>query len=475
MVAFDSKQSFTGSTRGTPGEEIRGEYDYVLNYLDIIAYNGQTYSFLGHFAKVTYEESIFTLPHGSITVVDAVDYYSLLPLIGEEKIRASFTRQDETARAGEAGRLLPSLDFEMWIYAMTGRNQDQGSRKRQIYTLNYISEGAFKNTTQRVFSAYKGKLYSDIVEEIHNQYITHKPIEVEKTMHQMNYLIQNERPITAIKKIAHRALSAESTNGIPNGSFFCYYEDTDRYYFTTVSKLFQRSPKIDIRFDVKNSFDDGSGQGPRDKQIEKDIYNIDYFHNESPFDVLASIQSGEGGGTLITIDPLRKKYKKTEYSLKDNFDKQVHIDRSKPFTENSRYAGAKQAIQKLIITNSEQNTNANFSADEEIFPTFLEEVKLVRDSQKAQILKNSVKVTMSGDPRIRAGDVINFLMPEMLGKTSKENPEELSAYFQGKYLVLGVSHEIKPTSYKMNLELIKDTFFSNIEHRDPVEEYKNIK
>ena len=70
--------------------------------------------------------------------------------------------------------------------------------------------------------------------------------------------------------------------------------------------------------------------------------------------------------------------------------------------------------------------------------------------------------------------MIEFAIPEHLGKTSKENPEEKDKYLQGKYLVLAISHMVKYGEYKMNLELVKDTFFSDIENRDPVEEYKDV-
>ena len=61
-----------------------------------------------------------------------------------------------------------------------------------------------------------------------------------------------------------------------------------------------------------------------------------------------------------------------------------------------------------------------------------------------------------------------------VGDSAGRNREELDKYIQGKYVVVSVAHIIKAEEYRLNLELIKDSFFSDIESRDPIEEYKNI-
>jgi hypothetical protein len=45
---------------------------------------------------------------------------------------------------------------------------------------------------------------------------------------------------------------------------------------------------------------------------------------------------------------------------------------------------------------------------------------------------------------------------------------------QGKYLVVGIAHILKKNEYRMNLELVKDSFYSDIKARNPVEEYDKI-
>ena len=91
-----------------------------------------------------------------------------------------------------------------------------------------------------------------------------------------------------------------------------------------------------------------------------------------------------------------------------------------------------------------------------------------------QLKRHIISTTLSGDPRVRAGHIIQFNLPEVMGKVGREFPEELDAYLQGKYLIISAAHVTEQNVYYMNLELVKDSFFSNITHRDPVKEYQDV-
>ena len=92
---------------------LRQEKDYVLEYLQlVIPRTGAKYDISEQLIRLTYEENIFMgIIHGSLLMVDAVDYPTLIPFIGEEEIHFSLTRQDEMTKNSEDVRLLPSLKF----------------------------------------------------------------------------------------------------------------------------------------------------------------------------------------------------------------------------------------------------------------------------------------------------------------------------------------------------------------------------
>jgi len=472
-------------------EKPRNENDYILNYVKIISHDGKEYDFSSHFLRFTYEEGIFNIGvHGSLFALDAVDYPTLLPFIGQEKIKISFTRQDEKSENG--GKLDP-IEFELPIYKMDGQTQDAGSRKRQVYTLYFTSESAFKNLNTRVFKTYKNMPYSDMVEKLYEAYLKDvKPLKggpgdtkPEKTKYPQTYIVQNMSPIKAISNLSNRAISEEK-----NGYYFVFYEDRDQFNFVTLSKLAKQEPISTLKYKLKNVAEQTEGMQHKPKNLEEDLYNTETIKNDSGFDVLKSAMSGEGASSLFSVDPIRRKFSLKAFDLRgesstekhnlplvseSNYDAVPHMGKGKPFKDDSRMFVNPRSNMAMLISDNGQDTHEYISArDATVTPYNPEDFFLQRESQKNQMLKYVVRTTLSGDPRIRAGCTIQFDIPEFLGKIGPHAPEEKSKYMQGKYLVIAVAHIVERGKYRMNIEMIKDSFFSDIESRNPVEEYKDI-
>lgn len=471
-------------------EKPRNENDYILNHVKIISHDGKEYDFSSHFLQFTYEEGIFNIGvHGQLFAIDAVDYPTLLPFIGQERIKISFTRQDEKSENGDK---LEPIEFELPIYKMDGQTQDAGSRKRQVYTLYFTSESAFKNLNTRVFKTYKNMPYSDMVEKIYDTYLKDdKPLKggpgdtkPEKTKYPQTYIVQNMSPTKAILNLSSRSISEEK-----NGYYFVFYEDRDQFNFVTLSKLAKQKPISTLKYKLKNVAEQTEGVQHKPKNLEEDLYNTETVKNDSGFDVLKTAMSGEGASSLFSVDPIRRKFSLKAFDLRgeaskekhnlplvseSKYDAVPHMGAGKPFKDDSKMFVNPRTNMAMLISDNGQDTHEYISArDKTVTPYNPEDFFLQRESQKNQMLKYVVRTTLSGDPRIRAGCTIEFEVPEFMGKVGKHAPEEKDKYMQGKYLVIAVAHIVERGKYRMNIEMVKDSFFSDIESRNPVEEYKD--
>lgn len=467
---------------------VRNEKDFLLNYIRLIPQDPSKtpeltkghFDFQSHYIQITYEESIFEFGvHGSIFVRDAVDYPTLLPMIGEERIQISFTRPDEKSKTKE---FLPPIEFDLPIYQMDGRVQDSASRKRQTYTLYFGSNAVFNNINSVVYRGFKDVPYSTMVQTIYDQFLrADKPIEIEETQGAKNYFIQKLSPAKAIKRLAQRSVSA--TPG--NGSLYVFYEDRDKFNFTTLVRLAKQDPIITLSYVPKNLSQDTPGQSH--KPLDLNLHNVNNIRNEANFDVIRSALSGEASGSLLSVDPVRRKFSLKAFDLRgdkshgldllpnSSWQDFFHMGKGKPWTEKNKMFVNPRTNLSMMISDSGQQTQEYISGRDSTVRSYdPEEVMLQRNSQKAQFLRNILTTELSGDPRVKAGCVIKFDIPETLGKVNQKDPEEKDKYLQGNYLVVSVAHILSRTQYKMTLELIRDSFFSDIEARNPVEEYKNI-
>lgn len=462
---------------------IRTEFEYVLQYLKLVSHDGKEYDYTPNSIEFSFEESVFCpYVHGTMLAIDAVDYPTLLPLLGEERLKASFTRQDETAKENT---LLKPIIFDMAVYKMDGRGQESGSRKRQYYYLQYTSDVIFTNMQQRVFRSYKKMPYSEMVKKIYKDFLnTGKPLITEEkpTKGSFTFVCQNMTPIAAIQSIATRAVSET------DGFYYVFYEDRDNFYFVPLSYLAKKNPVRTYIYSPLHVSEETPALNAKPKDLDRQLYNIEEFDISKNFDSVDAAMSGEFVSSLLAVDPIRRKFSLKAFDLNgtqsdiniplvsnSGWDKFPHMEKSKPFVSKSRSFINPLNNLMMVITDSGQAEQEYIKTrDPDVTPYDPEEYLLQTRSHHLQLMKKVIRATVSGDPRIRAGDVIEFKLPELLGKISKADPEQMDKYLQGKYLVVGISHLIMDNQYRMNLELIKDSFFSDIKSRDPVKEYKDI-
>lgn len=463
----------------------QGEFDRVLDYIELQDWKGNTHSLLTQMVEFSFEEEIFFhCLHGSITLFDSVDFPTLLPLIGEEKIRGGFTRQivPDKSNAWLGGRFKP-IQFDMNVYAMEGKIQGAESRKAQSYVLKYSSNLPFLNMSKRVFASYKNMKYSDMVKKIYEDYLKEdfpntKPLYVEETTFAKDFYVQNLSPLNAIRKIAQRATSA-----FDNGNFYVFYEDRDAYNFVTIGSLLNQTPAITLTCELKNVSSIEDKPGSKTIDLAKQMYNVTNYTRNASFDVFSAATSGEGTSSLFSVDPISRKFYYNEFDLRgtdakgnNQWEKLPRLGDKKPWTKDNKMFVDPKANMALVITDINQDTHDYISQKESVRPTAPEEFLLERNSHKRQLMRNIIQTTVSGDPRIKVGMVVKFDIPEILGKTSEKDPEQLDKWLKGNYLVIGILHHVTQREYKMHLELMRDGFATEIKdstYRHPGLEYKN--
>lgn len=452
------------------------EHQYIIKDITLVSHDGTEYSLISQFVNFTYQESIFeTTIHSSIFVVESVDYPTKLPMIGEERLRISFTRLDETS-----GDEIDPIKFDLPIYSLSGKTQEGKSLKRQTYTLYCCSDVIYKNLNSVVSKSFKNMPYSQMVQAIYDTFLKiDKPLEVEQTEGLKDYVVQNQHPLKSIFKICKRSASAEG-----NGLFYVFFEDRDKFNFVTMKKLMQQSPKRTIYYGVKNL--PVAGTVPM-KNLALDMYSASSLNESAAgFDVLKSALSGETSSSILTVDPIRRTYEFKTLDLrgpseKSSIEKTVgspaplefaegsdlsaitNKDAPETWTKKSKLFINPRSVMKVVIGDSGQDTQEYISQrDPTVKPYNPELFCIQREAEKLQFIKNTIVVSLPGDPRIKAGDVITFKLPEKTGYVNEGNPQQLDRYLQGNYIVVAVTHIVSKTKYSMKLELMKNTYHGDI-------------
>lgn len=449
--------------------KIRREHDFVIKHIKIVAFNGAEYDVTNLRVVLNIYEDLFNIcTSGDITLLDANDLPNNLPIIGEEKIKIKFTRLKPTNNP-EHDEELEAIDVEYRIYHMSERQNHKD--KTQIYTLHFTQAEFISNLKKKLSRSFMDIPYSDMADIAFGELGSSKPIVIEPTDFEHKYICPNLSPFEMIQTIACRSVSA---NG--NGATYFFFSDRDTFFYVSGGYLIDQEPMESYTYQIKQVLEQESGQSfYKDMTIAQDLRVVENYGYSKSFNILESLAQGHYASNLLTYDIVRQIYTKIDFDYVADFGKFKHLAKEKPHTDELDALYEPKSFMRFLSTDLDHDVIPWIAGKEPgIKPNRVEEYTLYRYSQIKQMQQHAMRLQVSGDPRRKVGQVIEFIMPQHIGNLHPDQPEELDEYLQGKYLVTSIAHRLERDQYIMELEIIKDSYVSGIEHKDPNKRLEKI-
>jgi hypothetical protein len=239
----------------------------------------------------------------------------------------------------------------------------------------------------------------------------------------------NEHFLSAYKKLNHEHVSSNYNSSC----YVCFVQNgsQSKYVFTTFEKLFEQSSVV--KLSQTTNLSDGTASDT-DQQN-----SITWFNPSSSFNSV--------------VRPLVKPSEQT-YNLVTG---EVHsVPPATPPT-------FKFADSTPVFNNAPANTNfvpsntvhdpANNKTD-----TYTADAKKKRATYLSMLSQTSAELEIPGNPNIKLGSIIELNIP----KKSSENQDQGESEHNGKALVVGIRHKVKPVGqeprYTMVLRVVKGSY-----------------
>lgn len=426
--------------------------DFSLKTLNFLTASGQRIELRQLLVELSYYEDIYSFSSsGYITITDAQGFIELLQLTGNEFIEINF---------GKVKNARNQNDQIFRVYKSSGR-EPSGNMNSETYTLFFCSEELMLSEQTKISKSYKGTKISSIVTDILKEQLKISSDKlsqavIEETTGVYDFLIPRMKPFEAISWLSTYA-RPQLTGGV--GADMLFFETKLGFNFRSLQSMSRDDVYATYKYQAKN-LDDKTQSFQ-----EKTITVIDYELNK-PYDVLNEINSGTIANQLISIDPLTRTFKKT------NFDYEKYKSQTKSLNPGSATNSLKnrlgktqqesyESVVKVAIGNSNQKQVPYIKqAEAGVAPDIFIETSL--PNRTAQInLSNytTLKASIPGDPGITAGRTVNFNLLTLKPSNSKK---DLDKFYSGKYLVTAVRHIIETAgTYQTILELAKDSTPTN--------------
>lgn len=369
------------------------------------------------YATIKIFESIF-VPNAVLQadIFDVNDALGNLNIIGEEEIKITL---------GAPGGTMASYTFAL----DTISNQEaQGSTKSKLWTLHGVGQETMYSKTNFVQKSYDTDI-SSIVQDIHSNFLmSTKNLITEATSGTQKILIPNYDPFKAIDMVRRRAVSTQNQS-----STFLYFENALGMNFKTIEGM--------LKGGASKSF------------VHQDAVGSSIFINtenniisyEVP-QIASSTERVAMGGLKHRISTYNIRTRK--YNFQDIIPDFINAYNSGEFI--AKY-GSKYGKHSFIPVDT---ANRPFTSIDTMTPQQLAYV--------ANMMQNQVKAKVYGDAIVKAGDVVNLAIPEMMNVTG---PVPLDPQISGNFLVSRLCRNVataqeKPR-YTESLECINGNLATN--------------
>jgi hypothetical protein len=442
-----------------PQDGIYYPQDFSLEGIKIENDNGEEVAIDHLLIELCIFEDIYTFVNSGYMIIrDALGLVDGLKLDGNEFVTIKLGK---TANQSDDSKIYRKFR----IYKI-GNKKPVGNMSEEFFTLYFCSESLVISEQIKISKSYSGMKISDIINNILSEQLkvdSRRINEIQETTGIYDFVVPRMKPF--------EALSWLSTYARPQTNSYCsdmlLFETKDGYNFRSLNSMFRDTTYATYKYSQKNLDN-------KDNFGENEVSVLDYEYIKS-FDTLNETSSGTYANRLISIDPLTRSYKKTDF----DYEKYTSIVANAKGEKNIIAPGknrlgikqneAYEGTLKVAIGNSQQKfvpyiSEKDGSVAEDIF---IETYVPNRTAQLSLANYTTLKLSIPGDTNITAGTMIEFKVYKLLPENDS-GAKELDEFFSGRYLVSAVRHVVQTQGvYQTILEIVKNTTEGTYSKPDP--------
>ena len=372
---------------------------------------------------------------------DLQSIYHGLPLRGGERVSIKIAGNSEEN---------PGLDFasdkERYFYVSSVTNIDQ-TTEQESFILNLFSREAITNETVRVGRRYNTSFkISDSVKDIIKNYLkSSKQIFADETQNKYGFIGNMRKPFTLLTWLASKSVPAQ-VSGKDATAGYVFYETKSGYNFRSIDSLVTSEPFEHEYFYTQL----------KKMTADADYKILDYKTNKNE-DVLRKLQRGGYASNRVFFNPLTFSYTKPSdglFKLSDYQRKTENLgkDITLPSIDDTSDKNLGDVPSRNVTAILDIGTmEPGVSTDENADPSKTQSQAMMRYNT---IFTQSVKMTVSSNTNLEAGDVIKCKFPKVTREGGKSEDSEQS----GLYMIKELCHHFDSAASYTSMTLIKDTY-----------------
>ena len=419
---------------------IKNSKDYALTNLTLLSSVGSL-DLKNTFEEISYNEDLFNNSlSGYVYIIESSGLIETAAMNGTEFLRLTFSKFGDSSN---------QIDKLFRVYKV-GKRKLEGTMYKESYVLYFCSEELLLSEQYKISKRYRDSLISDIVSDVLTNYLkvpNNKSGTIETTYGKYDFIIPTLKPFDAINYVTNYA----RPNPQNPGADMLFYEDKNGFQYRSLQSLMRQPSYYTYTYKPKNI---------DSKDLNTDTHNVLTYEFLDSFDTLNGITSGTFANQLISLNPLTRTKKVTNFDY-TVYSRQAKLLNSYGIIDDStnrngdNLGQASQSMLKLIFSNFDSGSNSyvagvpGASGNDIYAETFIP----YRTAQLGLANYTRLRISVPGDCNLTVGRVLTF----NLSSRNLANKGALDKYYSGNYFITGVRHLIDLTSFRTILEITKES------------------
>lgn len=302
-----------------------------------------------------------------------------------------------------------------FVVGNIGDRIQQDQTNKQEYILPLVTLDRYRDLKKDISKSYTGT-YDSIVEQLLKDLGSTTSLTKDEANYNQTFVCPYWSPLKACEWIASRA------QGVKVDPFF-FWETMDGYQFRSAHNIFSQPAYAKLKLEPSRHKETNEGAWRR----------VIKFENKKSVNRLRELQDGAYGVHVTLLNTETRRIEKQEYDYKT-------LSGSPDFAK----------LEKFPL----------YPEDKEIFKNRFfyskmdksHEGRIYREMVMSTIDHYRVKVTVPGDSGYRAGQVLDFDIPDL--SVSDTKTESMTS---GRWLIVSLMHLIRHDTFTTSMELCKNS------------------
>lgn len=391
---------------------------------------------------------------------DGLGLYNSLPIRGGEAI-------EFIVKSGPRDGIDGGLNFsgvnQMVVYKISDIFSDT---KRESFTLHCTSKESWRNMTTKVYRKFdkNTKVDQAVRELLQQDLVIQKRLGAFSTSQNSIPFIGNSRsPYSIISWLCPKAIPSASTqtneptrnnDQLKGSAGFFFWESRDTFEFKSIEDILASlagAAQETFTYTEKN---DSYGYGA----VLDNFKKIREYSFERDIDINKDLTLGVYNSTCTFFNPRTFRIKQANFHIKENYNQYQTLNQRKEIEalntgvipdNQMNYSRVMSRVIDLGVLDNEGKNDGNDS-DSKAYQYIAQSI-----ARFNYLFRNKLFVTVSSNPYLRAGDVVELKFPETRPHSNFVKSNEPQG---GKYVIKSIVHYYHPTEALTTMSLIRDSY-----------------